>query len=177
MKVNHGSKSTSLLPDFVAKDITTIDFSYLKKQGILACFFDLDHTMLHRGSHQVSEEILLHLRNMGMHLYIATNRRYTKRLEEVARQISARGIMHAAPGGVRKPAQDYYQQMVAMAGVLPERIVMIGDRLIQDVWGANRVGIRSVLVDKIGSIKWWDYLLIIPDLAIPLLYRRRFNDV
>ncbi len=177
MKQSIRSKSKSPLPDFVAKNVEDIDFSYLKKQGVKACFFDLDHTILNQGTNLVSETILKQLRGLNIELYIATNRRYTDELRVISKQLHSRGIMHSAPKGIFKPRKAYYERLIALAGVAPENIVMVGDRIFQDIWGANRMGVRSVLVSKLGPIRWWDRITIIPDIVLPALFKGRYSNV
>jgi phospholysine phosphohistidine inorganic pyrophosphate phosphatase len=47
---------------------------------------------------------------------------------------------------VGKPAQTYFQAAVHQLGVAPESVVMIGDDVVSDVGGAQRAGLRGVLV-------------------------------
>ena len=85
--------------------------------------------------------------------------------------------MHAEPHGVFKPSLSYYRKLIKLADLSPPEVVMIGDRLFQDILGANRAGINSVLVDKLGPIKWWDRIVSIPDFVLPYLFKRRYRDV
>lgn len=166
-----------MLPDYLAQDISDIDFTLLKSRGITTCFFDLDHTVLHHGSHTVSEVVSSRLLTLDMDVYIATNRRKLGNLQSISKQIGAKGIMHAGTNKISKPRRAYYEQAIAMASAPPQQIAMIGDRLWQDIWGSNQAGITSVLVCKLGPIKWWDRILIIPDIIVPFLFRRRFRNV
>lgn len=45
-----------------------------------------------------------------------------------------------------KPSPDFFRLALDAAGVAPERAVMVGDDLAADVAGAQRVGVRAVLV-------------------------------
>lgn len=45
-----------------------------------------------------------------------------------------------------KPSPDFFRLALETAGIAPERAVMVGDDLEADVAGAQRVGIRGVLV-------------------------------
>jgi FMN phosphatase YigB (HAD superfamily) len=47
--------------------------------------------------------------------------------------------------GWQKPHRRIFERALELASVAPEEAVMVGDRLDADVWGASRLGIRTVL--------------------------------
>lgn len=47
---------------------------------------------------------------------------------------------------IGKPAEAYFHSAVHQLGVSPESVVMIGDDVVSDVGGAQRAGLRGVLV-------------------------------
>lgn len=166
-----------ILPKYLAQNIADIDFTYLKSQGITHCFYDLDHTILYHGANIIDKEVIHNINISGMKTFIATNRRRTDTLTDLAKQINASAIMHSAPGGQSKPRGVYFKQLIKMAKTEPQKIAMVGDRLVQDVWGASRQGINTVMIAKLGSIHWWDQPLTIPDRALPILLSRYYSDV
>ncbi len=165
------------LPDYIVNSVTDIDFDYLSKQGIKVCLFDLDHTILHHGTTVIEPQILAHIHSSGMKVYIATNRVHSGILDEIAAQLKADGIVHAVRGRFAKPRKEYYEHAINQSNVTAGQIVMVGDRIIQDIWGSNRMGLTSILLSKFGPIKWWDRILILPDLLLPKIYKHRYKQI
>lgn len=139
----------SFKPDFLAENIASIDFEYLKRLGVTTCFIDLDGTVVGRATFKVPENTTKALKNSGLDIKIATNRPRSRSLENLEHQLHASGVIH--PEGIyAKPTKHYYQNALKKFGLKPTQVVMIGDRLLQDISGANRSGIYSLQVYKVG---------------------------
>ena len=50
--------------------------------------------------------------------------------------------------GIRKPRVEIFQVACERAGVLPKEALFVGDTIGNDIVGANRAGMTSVLVDR-----------------------------
>jgi len=170
------NKSSDWLPDFFSVDAAGIDFAHLKNIGIKACFFDLDHTLLVHGTRDISPRTIKLLKESGVDIYVATNRRFSEDLKHIAKQINAKAVMHAQSARIAKPSRDYYAQAVKLSGYKTSQIAMVGDRLIQDVWGAKRSGLTTVMVAKFGKVKWFDQLFSLHDRLIPVVFSRCYKD-
>lgn len=177
MKKRLKTGGSHFLPDYISESVNLVDFDYLKEQGVTVCLFDLDHTILHHGTKIIQPQILEHIHASGMKIFVATNRVHSEILDDIAKQLKADGIVHAIKGSFAKPRLQYYQHAIRLAQQEPQKIVMIGDRIIQDIWGANRAGINTVLLNKFGPIKWWDRILIMPDLLLPILFKRKYREL
>lgn len=177
MKKRLGNTSFTFLPDYIVNSVTDINFDYLKDQGIKVCLFDLDHTILHHGTTIIQPSILRHIHSSGMKVYIATNRVENPILDDIAKQLKADGVIHAMRGKFAKPSRAYYAHAIDKSGCKPEQIVMIGDRILQDIWGSRRSGLQAILLSKFGPIKWWDQLLIIPDRVLPRIVKHRYRSI
>jgi uncharacterized protein len=142
----------SIQPDFIAESITEVDFKYLKKLGITTCFIDLDGTTVSSGTFEVDRHIAKVLSKSGLAIHIATNRPKSRSLKTLKEDLHAESVIH--PDGIfAKPAKNYYIGALKELGLKPAEVVMIGDRYIQDTIGANRAGIYSLLVHKLGVAK------------------------
>jgi len=53
-------------------------------------------------------------------------------------------LLVSAAEGIRKPHGDLYQKVLRAWKLLPEQIVMIGDSLMEDILGAQRVGMHQI---------------------------------
>lgn len=149
-----GSKEPgfTFFPDFICKSITDVDFGYLKKQGIKACFIDLDGTVVSRGTFEVDPRIGEVLSNSKLDIHIATNRPKSKSLKRLKEDLYAVSVVH--PRGLfGKPTKRYYKNALKELHLKPQEVVMLGDRYVQDILGANRAGIYSLVVYKLGDNK------------------------
>ena len=151
--------SVSFRPDFIAKSVSDIDFAYLASRSLKACFIDLDGTVVARGQYDVDPAIIKKLRACSMPIFIATNRPKSRALKNLKADLTAIAIIH--PEGLYpKPSKTYYRRALARHNLQPYEVVMIGDRYIQDIWGANRAGLNSLVVHKTGvSVGKVDLLL------------------
>ena len=134
-----------LRPDKKASSIFAIDYEKLYRDGKRALLFDLDKTL---GGHRPSRlepevyALLEDLATLGFRVGILTNRRRIKDdpvIETLARHYP---LLHTAG----KPAKRGFLTLLAELDVPKERAVMIGDRLMTDTFGANRLGIYSIRI-------------------------------
>ena len=49
-----------------------------------------------------------------------------------------------------KPSKKNYIKAMEIMGTNEETTLFLGDQIFTDVWGANRVGIKSIMVEKIN---------------------------
>jgi FMN phosphatase YigB (HAD superfamily) len=59
-------------------------------------------------------------------------------------------IIVSAIVGVTKPHPRIFEMAIEEAGVPPSQILYVGDNPVDDVEGANRVGIDAVLINRPG---------------------------
>ena len=167
----------SFRPDFIAPSVADIDFKVLESRGIKACFIDLDGTVVARGTFEVDKKIAKQLKASGLPIYIATNRPRGRKLNNLEIDLSANGVVH--PTKIfAKPTKRYYKHGLTAHGLKPYEVVMIGDRYIQDMFGANRAGLYTLLVFKLGKpIGKFDALLSKLELKATKLFTRRYTEV
>jgi HAD superfamily phosphatase (TIGR01668 family) len=135
-------------PDFIASSVLDIDFDYLATQGIKAALIDLDGTVVARNTYDVKPEVRALLKQQPLKVYIATNRPKSRDLKDLKQHLHANGVIHpVGPWG--KPFRRYFAQAAHEHGLRPEEIIMIGDRYLQDIFGANRAGFRTLVVRKL----------------------------
>ncbi|MBA2279490.1 HAD-IA family hydrolase [Candidatus Saccharibacteria bacterium] len=155
----------SFHPDFIAGTVEEIDFIKLSEYGIKACFVDLDGTVVHRGNFEVSPKVISVLRSVKLKVYIATNRPKGRDLKNLKEDLAAQGVAH--PHGIfAKPTKRYFVNALQDKNLNPHEAVMIGDRFIQDILGANRAGMYSLLVYKL------DKPIGLPDRILSTIERR-----
>lgn len=69
-------------------------------------------------------------------------------------RLPADAIFTSAEWGVEKPDQAFYLKVAEVAGVKPQEILYVGDRLDNDVLAAGQAGMRTALIRR-GP---WGYL-------------------
>ncbi len=157
-------KATGLLPDYFAESISVIDFAALQRRGVRHLVVDVDHTLAVYRSLELEPETVEFLQSIqraGLvtSITIASNSR--RDLQAMAESIGAAIVR---PYFLRrKPSQAYYRKLIRTIGCCPEEAVMVGDKMINDIWGGNRLGMYTVLVNPIG-----------PDMLFDRLVGRRF---
>jgi putative hydrolase of the HAD superfamily len=69
--------------------------------------------------------------------------------------VELRPIQHlviSSEVGWRKPAREFFEQVVSAAGVPASEIVFVGDDPVNDDEGARRAGLNVLLLDPAGSL-------------------------
>ena len=139
----------NFLPNYYIQSVDRINENTLRKNGIKAVAFDLDSTLTHHKQFQIDPKTIQFIKNLKIPIYIATNRFYKNNLELLKTQIGAKSVITATKSS-RKPNKNYYRRLVRLTGCNYGEIAFIGDRLLTDIYGANRVGLTSIMVKNIG---------------------------
>jgi HAD superfamily phosphatase (TIGR01668 family) len=149
------------IPDFIAASISEIDFKVLWQHGLTTVLIDVDNTLVSFGAHEIHSSAASYLeaaRRKGYikTLAIASNSR--RDISHITAALKPEAVFQ--PRGLcYKPFRSYYQHILRQLGAQPEETLMIGDRLIQDVWGARRSAITAVLVKPLGRDLWLDKVI------------------
>jgi hypothetical protein len=133
-----------LRPREVATSIFEIDFTKLYSEGKRAVLFDLDNTLGERRPHRLEPDVIALLEELtrtGFHIGILTNRRQANDpvIDHLAQDYP---LLHRA----RKPSKKGFRSLLEKLGASPHQAVMVGDRLLTDIIGANRLGIYSIRI-------------------------------
>jgi uncharacterized protein len=150
------------VPDFYAASFADINFAALQQRGIDCIALDIDNTLIPHGGVELNEETITFFREQRdagniRRLAIATNRS-RKRLGNLGEAMHADVRFHAS-GLRRKPLQSYFDALREQLDCEASAIAMVGDKIIQDVWGGNRAGLTTILVDPVGPALWFEKML------------------
>lgn len=140
------------LPSDYFKEFQGITPQYLKERGIRAVIIDLDNTLVGFDEPSASETVLKWFRTMkdnGIKVTIVSNGSRV-RVSEFSDPHDIEYIFRA-----RKPLVRSYRKAVHMMGMDSSETVMIGDQLLTDVFGANRAGLKSILVLPVKDKDGW----------------------
>lgn len=127
------------------KSIYEIDFEGYFKGGIKGVIFDIDNTLVPHGKPATPEIINFFekLRQIGFQTRLLSNNQ-VDRVEPFAKAVDSLYLCNA-----HKPSRENYLRAVREMGIQIQETIFVGDQLFTDVYGANRTGIVSILVDPI----------------------------
>ena len=123
-----------------------IPYEKLYERGYRGIIFDVDNTLVPHGAPADKQAIELfeRLRAIGFSTCILSNNK-EPRVAPFAGQVKSPYIFK---GG--KPSVKGYERAMERMGTDRETTIFVGDQLFTDVFGANRAGIASVLVNPIN---------------------------
>jgi HAD superfamily phosphatase (TIGR01668 family) len=168
-ELTSGESTPDFVPDFMATSVADVDFKALKKRGVRFVALDADSTLVRYRGVKLNVDTRKHLLQQKKYIEawcIASNR-ITNTLSPLSSSLDA----HVIPSTffVRKPKQRYFQRVIDFFSAEPHEIAMVGDKLLADVWGANRAGMVSVWVEHFGKdglhdralgVRSWEKLLM-----------------
>ncbi len=136
-------------PDVYQKSIYDIDYDKLKKNNIKCLLFDLDNTCIPYVDKKPTKELKNHfdkLTDMGFKVIIFSNSP-KKRLEPFKKYLSVDCCASA-----RKPQKNKFYKVISMFNYDLSEVAIVGDQLVTDIYGGNRVGIMTILVNPLSNI-------------------------
>ena len=137
----------NFIPDMYQKNIYDIDYQKLKHKGIRCILFDLDNTLCpvkeSVPSKKVKELFAYLERDFKVIIISNSNQKRLIPFKE--------GLNVDVAASAKKPFKKKYLKIMKMYSFKEYEIAAIGDQLLTDVYGANRVGITSILINPIGE--------------------------
>jgi putative hydrolase of the HAD superfamily len=110
--------------------------------------------------------VLEDLAARGLHVGVCSN--FDSRLRTILAGKPAlaavRSIVISSEVGWRKPAPEFFQAVVQVAGVSPEQIVVVGDDRAHDYDGARAAGLAAILLDPGGRADGVERIGSLPEL-------------
>ncbi|MDD4706338.1 MAG: YqeG family HAD IIIA-type phosphatase [Bacilli bacterium] len=137
------------VPDIYQKSIFDINFKKLKKNGIKCIIFDLDNTLAPinvKSPSKKVKDLMEYLKESKLKLIIMSNS--TKKRVEPFKDILGIDSSYLS----FKPLKKRYKKIIKIYGFKDTEIACIGDQLLTDIWGANRMGFTSILINPIGIL-------------------------
>jgi HAD superfamily phosphatase (TIGR01668 family) len=131
------------------EDVFSIDYQDLREKGFKGLIFDIDNTLVPHGADSTEQvdALFAKLNSMGFTTLLLSNNN-RERIERFAKNINTLYIEEAG-----KPHPDCYLKAVEKMGFHNDEVLVIGDQLFTDIFGANRSHLPSILVKYIGFYK------------------------
>ncbi|CAM3244157.1 YqeG family HAD IIIA-type phosphatase [Paenibacillus lupini] len=136
-----------LLPHLRVNSVYEIQLDELYKKGVRGIITDLDNTLVGAREPLATPQLtkwLDEVRDFGFKVVIVSNNNKTR----VSKFADPLGIpfIHAA----RKPANKSFNKALSVLGLPVEQTVVLGDQMLTDVLGGNRMGLYTILVTPIA---------------------------
>ena len=141
------------IPHEFHQTVYDIDLEQLQKQGIKLILSDLDNTLISYDEDVPSKEnidFLKKVKELGFEIVLVSNNR-PYRIKKYTDELRKEGFDILGFANARKPLNIGLKKAYKSATkVYPkEEVVVIGDQLLTDIWGANRFDAYSILVNPI----------------------------
>jgi len=131
-------------PDAYQKSIYTINYDKLQENSIKCLLFDLDNTCVpyvDRRPTKKLKDLFDKLQEQGFKVIIFSNSPQ-KRLAPFKKELK---VDCCAKAG--KPRKKNFIKIIDLS-----EVAIIGDQLVTDIYGGNKVGITTVLVNPMSNI-------------------------
>lgn len=135
-------------PDIYQQSIYSINYQKLKMSGIKCLIFDLDNTIAPKEMIEPEKKVLelfARLEDMDFKIAIVSNAKKS-RVEPFKEKCNINSAYHS-----KKPFKKKYLRVMNFYHVKDTEVACIGDQLLTDVLGANRLKLTSILVEPIQT--------------------------
>ena len=157
----------NFIPDIYQKSIYDIDYKKLKKNGIKCLIFDLDNTIAPINVKKPTKklkDLIEELKDMKFKIIIVSNS-LKSRVEPFKDLLCVDSAYLSC-----KPLKKKYKKIMKIYHFKENQIASIGDQLLTDIWGVNKMNFVSILVNPIGTT---DYALTkINRIIEPFIYKK-----
>ena len=159
-------------PDVYQKSIYTINYDKLKENGIKCLLFDLDNTLVPVKAKMTTREVETFIRRLCQNKFtvILMSNSPKKRVSLFKKSLDIPVFSFSM-----KPLKRKYKKMLKEYGFDLSEVACIGDQIMTDIWGANRMGFTSILVDKMTKedFKWTKLNRIVESLILKHFHHKK----
>lgn len=131
-------------PNLYLHRITDVTPALLRQHQLRGIILDVDNTLTHHGSQEVTQEVLDWLQTMreaGIQLMIASNNS-EKRIRPFAQKLGLDYLSMSC-----KPLTFAFTRACKQFGLESRETALIGDQLYTDILGGNLKGLFTILVE------------------------------
>ncbi len=135
------------VPDVYQKSIYTVNYDQLYARGIRCLLFDLDNTIVtidETRPNEKTKDLFKKLKQKGFHIIIFSNS-LKKRVHPFMEELNVDCCPCAC-----KPRPRKFLSIIKIYELKFSEIAIIGDSIMDDIFGGNNVGITTVLVEQLG---------------------------
>ncbi len=148
----------SLRPHLLARRLFDVDSAALAARGVRGVILDLDNTLTPWRSLEIFPEVrawVAGLAAAGLRGCVVSNAATAKRVRPVADALGLPWITRAS-----KPLPCGFRRAMRLMETTAESTAVIGDQVFTDIFGGNRLGLYTILVEPMSSREAWVTKLI-----------------
>ncbi len=155
VKIDPMSKRNLYPRDYI-ESTYNIDFRKLYEEGYRGVIFDVDNTLVPHNApaDDRAKALFKELNDIGFKALLLSNNK-EPRVKKFKEAVEYCTYIYKA----KKPGKAGYEKAMAQMGTDVTNTIFVGDQILTDIWGANRAGIRSVMVKPVK--KWHEEIQII----------------
>ena len=122
-----------------------IEFDRLYQEGYRGVIFDIDNTQVPHGipADERAKALFSHLKELGYQSVLLSNNK-EPRVKMFHEVVKVQYIFKA-----KKPSVRNYLKAMELMHTNKDNTLFVGDQIFTDIYGANRAGIRTILVKPI----------------------------
>lgn len=135
------------IPDIYQQSVYTIDYKKLINRGIKCVLFDLDNTLAPasiKNANEKMQSLFKELKELGLNVCIFSNSPKS-RVKVFADEL---GVKYYA--STCKPLSKNFKKVMFENDYQESEVAIVGDQLLTDVLGGNKVGITTILINPIS---------------------------
>jgi len=135
------------VPDMYQQSIYTINYKKLKKNGIKCLLFDLNNTL---ASYELDypndelRELMFELEKDFKVIIISNSNK--NRVRPFKEKLNIDAAFNA-----KKPFKKKFKKIMNLYGYKDTEIAMIGDHILTDIWGGNKMDFTTILVNGVSE--------------------------
>lgn len=134
------------MPDIYQKSIHYINYDKLYKKGVRCIIFDLDNTIapphVKKATKRV-KKLFDELKDKGFKVIIMSNSTKS-RIEPFKTYLNVDACAFSL-----KPSKNKYERIMEKFKYKSTEVAAVGDQLLTDIYGANKLDITSILVNPL----------------------------
>ncbi len=145
-----------LYPDDYISSIYDADIKKLYEEGYRGIIFDVDNTLVPHNApaDDRAKAFFAELNELGFQSLLLSNNK-EPRVKTFQEASGASAYIFKA----NKPSVKGYEMAMEKMDTTKENTLFVGDQIFTDIWGANRAGIRTIMVKPV--LKWKEEIQII----------------
>ncbi|HHW73441.1 MAG TPA: YqeG family HAD IIIA-type phosphatase [Firmicutes bacterium] len=136
------------VPDAVVPSVVDLDLADLKRRGIAGLLIDIDNTLVPWGNPQMDERLaewIGRAKAAGFKICLVSNA-LPERSAAFAQLLDIPAV-----GRAMKPLSRAFRRGMDRLGLPRKQVAVVGDQLFTDVFGGNRLGLFTILVNPLST--------------------------
>lgn len=137
----------NLIPHFYVSSLLEVDLQILTKRKIKGIICDMDNTLVSWEKDTVEAPVLAWFQEVKEREFLAclVSNGLPLRVAAISQILDVPYVARAI-----KPRREPFQRAMKILNLLPEEIAVIGDQIFTDIWGGNRMGMMTILVEPLS---------------------------